>query len=295
MSKFKDLTGQRFGKLTVLYRDTTHVDAKGCHRTMWRCKCDCGQEKTIRGDALTGGRSKSCGACNNDLTGQRFGRLTVLHKAGSDNVGHLIWRCHCDCGNDKDISATNLIQGYTQSCGCLHSEICSERGEDLTGQKFGKLTVVSLYSTSPRKFLCYCDCGGQAIVEPGNLKNGHTQSCGCISSLGEERINSYLSNLNISFKPEYCVAIDGFDGFARYDFVIFKEDKSLKILIEYHGLQHYQVAHSWNDTEEDLKERQRKDKLKAQWAKNNNIPLFVIPYWEFENIDNILNNIIKSE
>ena len=183
MPKFKDLTGQKFGKLTVLYRDETMVSPSGTHRTMWHCKCECGSEKSVRGDALISGRTKSCGMCNNDLTGQKFGRLTVLNKIGSDSVGHLVWRCRCDCGNEVDMLATNLIQQYTQSCGCIHSEVCSERGEDLIGKKFGKLTVVSLASISPRKYLCDCECGGQAIVQPGNLKDGHTQSCGCISSV----------------------------------------------------------------------------------------------------------------
>ena len=294
MSKFIDLTGQKFGKLTVLYRDDTVIGKKGRHRTMWHCQCECGREKPVRRDGLTSGKVKSCGMCNNDLTGRKFGRLTVVYKVGSDGFGHLVWKCSCDCGNNVDILATNLIRGYTQSCGCLHSEICSGNGEDLIGQKFGKLTVVSLYSISPRKYLCNCECGGQAIVQPGNLKDGHTQSCGCISSLGEEKINSYLSSNNINFKPEYCAAIKGFDGLARYDFVIFNKDKTPNTLIEYHGLQHYTVAHSWNDSEEDLEERQRKDRLKVQWAKDNNIPLFVIPYWEFENIEDILNNIINE-
>ena len=295
MSKFIDLTGQKFGKLTVLYRDETFIDSNGRHRTMWHCQCECGREKSVRRDGLTSGKVKSCGLCSNDLTGLRFGRLTVLHSIGPDSAGHLIWKCHCDCGNDTNVLATNLIQQYTQSCGCLHSEVCSDQGEDLVGQKFGKLTVVSLHSVAPRRYLCSCECGGQAIVQPGNLKDGHTQSCGCISSLGQEKISSYLSSNNVTFKPEYCVRISGFAGLARYDFAILNKDNIPKILIEYHGLQHYKVAYSWNDSEDDLLERQRKDKLKEQWAKDNNIPLYIIPYWEFENIEIILKNIIKSE
>ena len=293
MSKFVDLTGKQFGKLTVLYRDESLVNSDGKHRTMWHCRCECGREKSIRMDALVGGKAKSCGMCNNDLTGQKFGRLTVLYKNGVDNVGHVIWKCKCDCGNEVDVLATNLIQKYTQSCGCLHSEICSRQGEDLIGQKFGKLTVISLVSTSPRKYLCYCECGGQAIVQPGNLKDGHTQSCGCISSLGQEKINTYLMANNIYFKPEYSVTIVGFDGPARYDFALLNNDGKAKVLIEYHGRQHYEVAYSWNDNEEDLQERKRKDDLKRQWAKDHEIPLYEIPYWEFENIDFILDNIIK--
>lgn len=54
-----DITGQRFGKLVVLGRG----ESKGPGRTAWNCLCDCGNKKTIRGDALKSGRTTSCGQC----------------------------------------------------------------------------------------------------------------------------------------------------------------------------------------------------------------------------------------
>lgn len=294
MGKFIDLTGQVFGKLTVLYRDELFINSNGKRRTMWRCKCQCGREKSIRRDALISGKTKSCGMCSNDITGQKFGRLTVIEKVGTDNVGHLMWKCKCDCGNEVVVLATNLIQHCTQSCGCLHSEICSANGDDLISQKFGKLTVVSLHCIAPRKYLCTCECGGQTIVEPSNLKTGHTQSCGCTSSLGQEKINSYLTEQNINFKPEYSTAISGMNGLARYDFAILDGTNNVIALIEYHGRQHYQMAYSWNDSEVLLKERQQKDELKRQWASNNNIPLYEIPYWELDSINETLEKILRT-
>lgn len=294
MGKFIDLTGKRFGNLTVMYRDKDIICNNGNHRVVWRCRCDCGNETSIRRDALVSGRTKSCGKCNNDLTGRIFGRLTAIEKVGTDNVGHSIWNCHCKCGNEVKVLASNLIQGYTQSCGCLHSEICSSLGDDLIGQKFGKLTVISLNSVSPRKYLCICDCGGQTVVEPGNLKNGHTQSCGCITSLGQERINAYLVKYKIPFKSEYSVNIKEMKGLARYDFAILNSSKKIISLIEYHGRQHYDVAYSWNDGQDKLLDRQYKDELKRIWAKDNNIPLYEIPYWELENIEQILEKILKQ-
>lgn len=61
-----------------------------------------------------------------DLTGQRFGRLTVIQRA--ENKGVITrWLCECDCGNEKVIRAQDLKEGKTQSCGCLRSELVSER------------------------------------------------------------------------------------------------------------------------------------------------------------------------
>lgn len=50
---------------------------------------------------------------------------------------------------------------------------------DLTGKRFGRLTVIKYLCQS--KWLCKCDCGNEKIVKSGNLKNGHVKSCGCLN------------------------------------------------------------------------------------------------------------------
>lgn len=67
----KDLTGQRFGRLTVLYMDEDKVTPSGYRVHMWRCICDCGTEKTVRGKSLTGGVTRSCGCLAKELVGIR--------------------------------------------------------------------------------------------------------------------------------------------------------------------------------------------------------------------------------
>ena len=52
-----------------------------------------------------------------DLTGQRFGRLTVIERAQSKDK-NTAWRCKCDCGNYKIVSGPNLRAGKSRSCGC---------------------------------------------------------------------------------------------------------------------------------------------------------------------------------
>lgn len=52
-----------------------------------------------------------------DLTGQRFGRLTVIERAGTQ-CGHVMWRCVCDCGNQVLSPSGDLRKGKTKSCGC---------------------------------------------------------------------------------------------------------------------------------------------------------------------------------
>lgn len=61
-----------------------------------------------------------------DLTGCRFGRLTVVRHVGM--TGHnTFWHCVCDCGNEVDVASHKLRTGHTRSCGCLHNEMLSMR------------------------------------------------------------------------------------------------------------------------------------------------------------------------
>lgn len=54
-----------------------------------------------------------------DLTGQKFGLLTVLEFAGNDNYRSSMWKCLCDCGNISIVRSHDLKSGGTKSCGCL--------------------------------------------------------------------------------------------------------------------------------------------------------------------------------
>lgn len=57
-----------------------------------------------------------------DLTGRKFGRLTVIEFYGCNKYGQPIWSCQCDCGTIKQITSSDLRSGSTLSCGCLWQE-----------------------------------------------------------------------------------------------------------------------------------------------------------------------------
>ena len=56
-----------------------------------------------------------------DLTGQRFGRLTVVCRSGSIN-NRAVWLCQCDCGNETHVRSSLLVNGRTRSCGCIRRD-----------------------------------------------------------------------------------------------------------------------------------------------------------------------------
>lgn len=70
-----------------------------------------------------------------DLTGKRFGKLTVIEYIGivkdKNNVNRQIWRCKCDCGNEKIVKSNYLKNGNVKSCGCLKSK-CGRKKNDKT-------------------------------------------------------------------------------------------------------------------------------------------------------------------
>jgi hypothetical protein len=116
-----------------------------------------------------------------DLTGQRFGRLVVVERA--ENKGNrVMWLCNCDCGKSKIIQGKSLTTKKTQSCGCLYKE---KEIIDLTGQRFGKLVAIK-HVIRPKNvkagtyWLCKCDCGNEKAINACHLRNGNTQSCGCL-------------------------------------------------------------------------------------------------------------------
>lgn len=121
----EDLTGRRFGRLTVIRQ----LENKN-HRTRWLCRCDCGNEKEVASRDLKAGKVKSCGCLRRegsknkkDISGRRFGRLTALHPTDRRDVhGVIYWVCQCDCGNQTEVPASNLVNGTCKSCGCLRKE-----------------------------------------------------------------------------------------------------------------------------------------------------------------------------
>lgn len=188
----------------------------------WNCICDCGNKGIVRGTSLTSGNSTSCGCfvlekLREDyilnLAGQKFGRLTVIKQVDdfispTNKKRRSRWQCQCDCGNIVEVNGADLMSGNTLSCRCYKRDITSETHfEDLTGQRFGMLTIVkrvadyvSPDSGRPRpQFLCKCDCGNEKIITKDSLMNG-TISCGCVNSRGEREISDFLQSHNVNYK-----------------------------------------------------------------------------------------------
>jgi len=133
---------------------------------------------------------------NIDLSEREFGSLTAKTRILAVNKKYYDkWRCRCSCGNNVNVSAYNLIRGKSTSCGPNH--------KDITGEKFGKLTVIKRLKNSrnnqSRRWLCICNCGENRVVDTNKLLNG-TISC-CKNHRGyKDRKTPALNSLFYNYK-----------------------------------------------------------------------------------------------
>lgn len=148
----------------------------------------------------------------NDLTGRKFGKLTVIKRCDSKRDGEKEWRwvCECDCPdhNIVEVLSHNLLNGHTNNCGCSNKN----RPIDMTGMKCGHLTVleeVKDKSEAPKElrglgvlWRCVCDCPNHTIViVPGSkLRTQKNLSCGChsrysVDGLSKTKIYRVYTNM----------------------------------------------------------------------------------------------------
>lgn len=231
-------------------------------------------------------------AVKNEI-GNVYERLTVIERAENNHRGDAQWLCRCECGNEVVVKGISLRSGHTRSCGCLQKDKVRQQGlkntADLLEKRFGRLVVKErLVGNKDKigKWRCICDCGGETITTSEKLLSGHTQSCGCLQSRGEEQIANYLAINNITFCKEYSFSDLKRRHRLRFDFAIF-QDKALVCLIEYDGVQHFNKSNGFYN--EEIIEN---DRTKDEYCRLNNIQLFRIKYTE--NIEERMNEICKK-
>lgn len=160
---------------------------------------------------------------NGNLTGKRFGRLTVIcldHKKPRKNGGNILfWKCKCDCGNEKVVNINNILKGFSKSCGCLISEVTTEKNKTMKQKDKHKYSDYSLYRTwiSMRK-RCYSvtepaykDYGGRGITVCDEWNSDYN------SFLIWAKSNGYQKGLTIDridndkgYYPDNCRFVDNY-------------------------------------------------------------------------------------
>ena len=288
--KLKDLTGQQFKNLTVLYRAEDVIKDGKKRRVKWHCRCNCGNEFDAIADNLTRRPNMTCQECANkiraehnriNVVGNKYGRLMVLEIISDTSPTKV--RCVCDCGNEHICDQTDVVSGHTQSCGCLwHDAISESNTKDWTGH-ISAHGIEFLHQECINKngqWLWRCRCGickNEFVALPAKINNGHITSCGCrIQSSGEEYVENILNQYNIDFIPQYKFNDCKMKYVLRFDFAIFYHSQLLG-LIEYDGKQHFEPIDFFGGLD-GFKRTQERDNIKNTYCNLHNIPLLRLPY-----------------
>ena len=290
--------GQKVGPYGNIYLE--EAGENNSHKRLAKFICPfCNKEYIATVTTIKSGRQKGCSECGRkrteqarrlDLTGQIFGYLTALYPLKERKNGNIVWHCKCKCGNETDVRATELKNGYVKSCGCYSSEVITRRNTmDITGQRFGKLTAIKNTGILDSKSGCFlwefkCDCGNDKIIPCGWVTSGNTTSCGCSKSKGETKVCNILNNINIAFIQQYSFNdCRNKEGTRKLYFDFFLPDYN--ILLEYDGEQHFSAnGRAWN-TEDNLIKTQNRDKIKNDYCLQKQIPLIRIAYSNYDALD----------
>lgn len=144
---------------------------------------------------------KAVGTKNFKLYVESFNRVEQYTQDNRTIQRVIFFNCLCDCGNKAVIRQASLKN--TQSCGCQRIESNRSRRQDIAGQKFTRLTVISREQDS-QFWKCLCDCGSETLAGITSLRNGDIKSCGCWQKdkAGENMLNMHKAKRHERGLPE---------------------------------------------------------------------------------------------
>ena len=211
-----DLTGQRYGRLTVVEQAKTHVTPGGRNVYMWRCVCDCGKESIVPTSALRSGDTKSCGCLQReraheasfiDISGNRYGRLVAINPIRKNNG--IYWVCKCDCGNTTEVLPQHLNRGLIRSCGCLRKDVSSKKNKK---HGMSKTRIYKEWKGIKERCLnknnhAYKNYGGRGITicDEWLGENGFEYFCDWAMQNGyQDNLTIERKDVNGNYCPENC-------------------------------------------------------------------------------------------
>lgn len=201
-------------------------------------------------------------------------------------------RC-MDCLAEKNIKIEN--RHYICNCNKNHHinkiktkkkieliKFCDENDYELMSEYLGALTPCLILHKS---------CNRSWKITPDNLKRGYgCPYCNCNKSKGEEKIDEVLTRHNIIFIRQYKFEDCKNIKCLLFDFYL----PNLNICIEYNGQQHYEPSDFFGGKDAFLNTTKR-DRIKEKYCQDNKIKLVTISYINFNDIENILKEVIDFE
>lgn len=203
---FEDLSGKKFNMLSV-----ASYAGKGNGRSLWNCKCDCGNETTASSYELTHGRKKSCGCLRTAIRSMDFvgyeNEDLIVTSPSKEKSGHeRLWNYQCKyCGKENRATKGN-IKRKLATCKCIHYKRVSE-GESLRGRNTRIYNIWCSMKTrcfnSNEK--CYKHYGGRGISVCDEWKDDFGAFYDWSISNGyKDGLSIERKNVNENYEPNNC-------------------------------------------------------------------------------------------
>jgi hypothetical protein len=204
----EDFIGRTFGQLYIkqFLDGSNPINTENC--PAYVCECSCGNIVIKKASHVVAGNIKSCGEChesrskyaNEEYIGKQFGKLIVVGIGHNDFENTFICNCSCNRSDNIEYSASMVANGYKKQC-----KLCSEEAQlelldkirkdrmqiqyteeflkSLIGNKYGKLTVKSIFKNNDNRTCasCDCDCGtiNHTVMLSNLINTNHpTRACG---------------------------------------------------------------------------------------------------------------------
>lgn len=224
----------------------------------------------------------------NDIYGENIYTVLTEYKTNREKV--LVR--HEECGTEFYCSPNDMISDKRQQCPVcskIHYLNLIRKPHDVFIQELkeihgGEYEVLTPYITAHTKIkVRHIDCDCIYETTPNSLLKGNECPMCHKPSKGERKISQVLNDNNIKYtiqyKPKGCKSKKQ----LSYDFYL----KDFNICIEYNGIQHYKPIEVFGG-EKSFNVQKKNDNIKKDYCLNSKIDLLVIPYWEFDNIEDIL-------
>lgn len=197
---------------------------------------------------------------------------------------HTIMKCGCPiCKNEK------IGDGFRHN-----RNIFIAFARKIHGNKYDYSKVE--YINNRTNVSIICPTHGEFKQSP--VSHTHAE-CGCPrckETTGERAICNYLKGININHLKEKRINVSKYN-YCRKTFIVdfYLKYENKKYIIEYNGIQHYENVSMFHRGQSSLEKQQQRDSDLRDYCSRNDITLIEIPYWDYDNIETILNKWFKNE
>lgn len=283
--------------------------------TQLTLKCSCGKVYETNFTTFKNKKAYQCPSCGKQksIDSRRLDYTQVKDTIESSGSGCLLisqeyknnstpLEIKCKCGSVFKTTLANFIHQNNQSCGVcrgkFHWDISSVKEYVERNTNCTLITEQYINIDTPMEFTC--ECGELFTTTFSAFRHSNKTACdkcSFIMSKSESAIVKHLKSKNIHFIKEYRFEDCRNELPLPFDFAILDKNGCVICLIEADGQQHFRPINFGGISDDVAKKRYEQtcnnDNIKNEYCKENNIHLIRVPYWEFDDIKNILDSTLS--